>query len=71
MDTATGGSRLLDWPQVKPKVPYTRQHVGRLERAGKFPKRVKVGENRVAWLESEVEDWIAARVAERDRPEAA
>jgi prophage regulatory protein len=71
MDATAGGNRLLDWPQLRPKIPFTRQHIGRLERAGKFPKRIQVGENRVAWLESEVEDWIAARVAERDRPVAA
>jgi prophage regulatory protein len=35
-----------------------------LEKEGKFPRRV--GSNRVAWLESEVEAWVAARVAERD-----
>jgi prophage regulatory protein len=48
-------------------VPYTRQHILRLESAGKFPKRIRVGDNRVGWLLSEVEDWIAARVAMRDR----
>ena len=75
MNTTTSDERLLDWQRLKQKVPFTRQHVGRLERAGKFPRRVKVGELRVAWLESEVEAWIKARVAERDAearpPEAA
>jgi prophage regulatory protein len=47
-------------------VPYTPQHILRLEKEGKFPRRVQVGPNRVAWLESEVEAWVAARVAERD-----
>ncbi len=61
------GNRFLDWSKLSPIVPYTRQHIGRLERAGKFPRRVQLGENRVAWLESEIEAWIAERAAERDQ----
>jgi prophage regulatory protein len=38
----------------------------KLEKAGKFPRRIVVGANRVGWLLSEVEDWINQRVAERD-----
>lgn len=47
-------------------VPYTGQHILRLEKTGKFPRRIKVGPNRVAWLLTEVEAWVAARVVERD-----
>ena len=35
-------------------------------RKGAFPRPVPVGERRRAWIESEIEDWIDARVAERD-----
>ncbi|MFZ1105907.1 MAG: AlpA family phage regulatory protein [Hyphomicrobiaceae bacterium] len=38
----------------------------RLEKKGKFPRRIQVGPNRVAWLLSEVEAWISDRVAERN-----
>ncbi len=35
-----------------------------------FPKPVKIGERAVAWIESEVDEWIAARIAEsRGTPE--
>jgi prophage regulatory protein len=33
---------------------------------GKFPKPVKLGPKSVGWLESELDQWIAARVVERD-----
>ena len=55
-------------------IPYSRAHVDRLEKAGKFPKRVKLSEGRYAaagWLESEIDAWIAERVAERDKAAAA
>ena len=51
---------------LRTMVPYTRQYVLKLEKAGKFPRRIVVGANRVGWLLSEVEDWINQRVAERD-----
>jgi predicted DNA-binding transcriptional regulator AlpA len=36
-------------------IPYTRQHVDTLEKAGKFPKRIHIGKRTVRWLRSEVE----------------
>jgi prophage regulatory protein len=50
--------RLLTWPQLAAMIPYTRQHAARLEAAGKFPQRVQLGANRVAWRETEIMSWI-------------
>lgn len=47
-------------------VPFSRQHLLRLEKRGRFPRRIRLGANRVAWLKSEVLAWIDERVAERD-----
>jgi prophage regulatory protein len=47
-------------------IPYSFQHIARLEAAGRFPKRIRLGQNRVAWLLAEVESWIEERVARRD-----
>jgi prophage regulatory protein len=33
---------------------------------GSFPKPVPLGDKAVGWLEDEVDDWLAARIAERD-----
>jgi len=38
-------------------LPYTPQHILRLEKQGKFPKRIKVGERRVVWRSDEVMAW--------------
>ena len=62
---ASETSRLITKKQLQDMVPYTPQHILRLEKMGKFPKRVRVGENRVAWLLTEVERWISVRVAQR------
>ena len=37
---------------------YTAQHILRLEKQGKFPKRIKVGERRVGWWLHEVLAWL-------------
>ncbi len=42
-------------------IPYSFTHISRLEKAGSFPKRVQLGQSRVAWFEDEVEDWISSR----------
>ena len=47
-------------------VPYCPAHIARLEVAGQFPKRVRLGACRVAWLAGEVQNWIDERVATRD-----
>ena len=47
-------------------VPYSFAHIARLEAAGQFPKRVRLGACRVAWLAEEVQNWIDERVATRD-----
>jgi prophage regulatory protein len=58
-------TRIITAAERRQMVPYSDMHVWRLEKAGKFPKRIKLGANRVGWLLSEVEDWIARKVAER------
>ena len=47
-------------------IPYCFAHIARLEAAGQFPKRVRLGACRVAWLSQEVQDWIDERVALRN-----
>ena len=37
--------------------------------AGHFPKSVKLSTRAAGWLESEVQAWIATRIAERDASE--
>jgi prophage regulatory protein len=42
-------------------VPYAPQHILRLEKKGKFPKRIKIGERRVGWWLHEVMAWLAQK----------
>jgi prophage regulatory protein len=42
-------------------IPYSFQHIARLEKADQFPKRLLIGPCRVAWFEDEIEEWKASR----------
>jgi prophage regulatory protein len=44
-------------------IGYSRRHLYTLESERKFPKRVSLGENRVGWIESEIDNWITQRAA--------
>ena len=61
--------RILSKRDVKALVLYTPQHVERLEKAGQFPERVRLGPNRVGWIEDEVLDWLQQRIDRRDKPD--
>jgi len=52
----------ISFPELKPRgVRYTRQHLGALMDAGIFPPAVQVGPNRIGWVESDIERFIASR----------
>jgi len=65
MDNKTTAEKLLVLSQVREIVPYSASHIWRLERSGQFPRRVRLGENRVAWLQSEVNSWVESKLAAR------
>jgi prophage regulatory protein len=60
--------RLLSKRQLKEMVLYSPQHIARLEKAGKFPRRVQIGPNRVRWVEAEVLDWLQTKLNRREAP---
>jgi len=57
--------RLLTYDQVLDRVDLSRSQVSNLVRADKFPRPVDLGA-RVGFVEGEVNEWIAARIKERD-----
>ena len=59
--------RVLTIAKVCELTTYTAQHIYRLERAGKFPSRLRLGANRVGWKLSDIEVWFAERP--KARPE--
>ena len=60
--------RLLSKREVTARCLYSPAHIARLVAEGRFPTRVKLGQNRVGWVEQEVVDWITERANQREKP---
>jgi prophage regulatory protein len=57
--------RIIRSNRITEYVGLSRRQCDRLEAEGKFPRKVKLGENSGGWLESDITAWIEARAAER------
>jgi len=64
---ATMGMCILSKKDLRQLVLYSAAHIDRLEKAGRFPKRVQLGPCRVGWVESEILAWLDERIKERDQ----
>ncbi len=58
--------KLLSKRQVRERVLYSFAHIDRLEKAGLFPKRVRLGQSRVGWVEEEITEWLQRKIQARD-----
>jgi prophage regulatory protein len=61
-------TKLLSFAQLTTTrgITFSRRHLKRLEDEKKFPLRVVLGENKIGWVVTEVDEWLASRLAERD-----
>ncbi|BBO70975.1 hypothetical protein DSCA_49050 [Desulfosarcina alkanivorans] len=57
--------RVIRWPELEKRIGVSNVTAWRWEKAGKFPKRIRLGGNSAGWIESEVDEWIKQRAAER------
>ena len=57
--------KLLRLPAASEKCGLKKSQVYQKMAVGAFPLPIRIGERQVAWLDSELDEWIAARVAER------
>jgi prophage regulatory protein len=58
-------------PTVKARTALSRSSIYKFIGAGKFPKPVRLGPRAVGWVESEVDEWIAACIADSRQGTAA
>lgn len=59
--------RLIRLKEVMDQTALSRSAVYRKMNEGSFPQSVSLGDRAVAWVESEVQDWIAQRIAHHAR----
>lgn len=58
--------RLILRKDIPALTGYSIVHIYRLMKAKKFPQPVRLGDNRVGWLESELRQWLDNKIAARD-----
>ena len=63
--------RILRRPEVTDKTGLRRSAIYQRMANGTFPKSIKLGPKAIGWAESEIDQWIDARIAERDAEAAA
>lgn len=56
--------RFIDRMEVERRVSLRRERIRQLEVLGKFPRRIRLSQRRNVWIESEIDQWIADRIAD-------
>jgi len=59
------GDRLLTVSEVAQRTRLSRPTIYRMVQAGAFPRQLRIGANKVAWLRSEIDGWIQQRADAR------
>ena len=57
--------RIIRKPELLSIIGLSDPTIWRMEKDGKFPKRLRLGGNSCGWLESEVDGWLQEKAAER------
>lgn len=57
-------TRLIRLPEVLLRTGYGKAWIYRLISEGRFPTQIKIGSRSVAFIESEIDDWIQATIDE-------
>lgn len=57
--------KFLRLPEVKSRTGFSRSSIYLFVQNGTFPRPVRIGGRAVAWLESDIDAWIEARLADR------
>jgi prophage regulatory protein len=65
MEKGINQKRIIRKPELKKIIGLSDPSIYRLEKAGKFPKRLQLGGNSVGWLSDEIYNWMDEKAAER------
>ncbi|MDD9176313.1 MULTISPECIES: AlpA family transcriptional regulator [Aliivibrio] len=62
--------RFLKLKEVMALTALSRSSIYKFMEESRFPKSVSLGDRAVAWVESEVEEWMYERLSQRDEKQA-
>lgn len=62
-------TRMISFAEVQERTTLSRSTIERGEKSGEFPKRIRLSENRIAWREEDIDNWIETKLKARsDEP---
>ncbi len=62
---SAGLEKLISSRELRELIPFSSVHIWRLERDGKFPRRIHLGARRIAWHKTEIIEWIESKSKSR------
>jgi prophage regulatory protein len=62
----SSSNKIIRLPATIAKTGLSRSTIYSFEKLNKFPKKIKLGERSMGWLESEIDTWIEAKAANRE-----
>ena len=57
--------RIIRKPELYSTIGLSDTTIWRLEKAGRFPKRIQLGGNSTGWFSDEIDLWLEKKAAER------
>ena len=57
--------KIIRKPELMGRIQLSDPTIWRMEKAGRFPRRIQLGGNSVGWFEDEVDQWLSMKAAER------
>lgn len=63
-------SEILDIDRVMDLTGLSHRSIYTAIEKGKFPRQIQLTARRVGWVESEIDAWVAERIADRDGVQA-
>jgi len=57
--------RIIRKPELLGRVGLSDCTIWRMEKAGRFPKRIQLGGNSVGWIDTEIDEWLSEKSADR------
>ena len=60
--------RVITYARLRPEkgIEYSRDHLRRKCAKDEFPKPIQISDKRIAWIDTEVDAWLAAKRQARD-----
>ena len=58
-------NRIIRKPELFSRLGLSDATIWRMEKSGKFPRRIQIGGKAVGWIDAEIDNWLSQKSAAR------